>query len=76
MAKTPELQRKVESFLAECGVPYRIEKGRKHQKVYVGTVMAAILPLSGRAPERGSGAVNNTIAQIRRAIRQQQGQPS
>lgn len=72
MSRTPELQRTVEAFLAESGVPYRIEPGKKHQKVYVGNVMAAILPNSGHAPMRGSGALKNTLAQIKRAIRQVQ----
>jgi len=56
-------------LLKNSGVDWRIEIGRKHRKIFVGKRLAGILPLT-RNPDVGRHH-KNTVAQVRRAIKEQ-----
>jgi hypothetical protein len=55
----------IQQALTDTGLPYRIDKGTKHLKIFVDNHMVGILPLNG-GDERGRGQLN-IIAQIRRS---------
>lgn len=38
--KCPDFAREI---LDQCGLPWRLEKGKRHMKVYVGNRMASVL---------------------------------
>lgn len=61
--KIPDL---IQTELDACGLPYRIEEGTKHNKIYVNEIFCGILPkcrfFDGRA-------VLNIRSQIRRAVK-------
>jgi len=60
----------LQQLLTESGLPWRIELGTRHYKVFVGTRFCAILPRGTQRPQRVR-AHKNAVAQIRRAIREQ-----
>ena len=64
--KIPEALR---SELDNCGYPWDIENGKKHQKVRVAGRLAAILP-HGKQSNRTLVPLKNTIAQVRRIVRE------
>ncbi len=63
------------SELEASGIPWELEKGKKHYKLRVGGRMAGILPLNGRIQTANAGPLKNTIAQVRRVIRDIKGKP-
>lgn len=63
------------SELEASGIPWELEKGKKHYKLRVGGRMAGILPLNGRIQTTNAVPLKNTIAQVRRAIRDIKGEP-
>lgn len=65
MTKIPQA---VEAELVATGLPWSVEKGGHHLKVFVNERLAAILPRSG-ANKAGSRAEKNVRGQIRRAAR-------
>lgn len=55
--------------LAKSLVPWRIEPGARHFKLFIGPQLVAILPKGTR--EHGGRGDRNTLAQIRRVIKGQ-----
>ena len=60
--------------LGTSGVPWELERGKKHYKLRVGGRMVGILPLSGKLQTTNKVPLKNTLAQVRRAIRDIQGE--
>lgn len=54
--------------LDETGLPWRVEPGRKHRKIFVGEKMIGVVPLKGTG-NRNGGDNLNIVAAIRRAAR-------
>jgi hypothetical protein len=51
------------------GLPWRIDPGKKHDKLFIGNRLVMVLPRSKKRPDPGSYARNNARANVRRAIR-------
>jgi hypothetical protein len=69
---SPRLPDDVRELLSECPLPWHIETGTRHFKVVINDRLAAILPKGKNL--RGAGgysdrAMKNTLAQLRRTIR-------
>ena len=60
----------LEEILNSCGLPWRIEDGSRHHKIYVGNRLAGVIP-KGKSRNNLNTAHKNMIAQVRRAIRGQ-----
>jgi hypothetical protein len=61
----------VREELAKSRLPWRVEAGSRHYKLFVGPQLAAIFPKGGRHFESSGRADKNTLAQLRRIIRGQ-----
>ena len=61
-----KMPKEVRQALENCGKPWIIKKGKRHNKIVVDGVMLGILPFDGGS-EKGS-AHKKTVAQIRRAM--------
>jgi hypothetical protein len=59
----------IKAELAAHGLTCRVERGGKHDKVYVGNTLATLL---SRGTKMSPRTYQNTIAQVRRTIRQVQ----
>lgn len=59
--------REIKTELEACGIPFRLEMGRRHIKIFIGPKFAGILPSSGTS-ESNRRATLNIRAQVRRAI--------
>lgn len=59
----PEITRALDA----TGLPWRVEQGSKHAKLYLGPQLVGVLPHDGKAID--GYARRNTLAQIRRAAR-------
>jgi len=64
----------LQALLESSNVPWRIEQGKRHYKIFVGERMVGILP-RGSSLRRTYRAHLNTLAQVRRAIRQMEMHP-
>lgn len=64
------LPEELRSELDSCGFPWLLEKGRRHYKLRVGGRMAGILPLNGKFQTSDATPLKNTIAQVRRVVRE------
>lgn len=63
-----KLPRELRAELEATGLPWTLERGSRHLHLRVGGRLAAILPYgTGASVDR---AMRNTIAQIRRTVRQ------
>ena len=59
----------IQKELDACGLPWRVEQGSKHQKIYVADVFAGIVPLNARKETvHGRGGLN-LRSQIRKIAR-------
>lgn len=58
----------VEEFLREAGVPYHIDTGKKHHRVFVAGKLATVVSLGSR-PYGGPSYKHQTMAALRRAVR-------
>lgn len=65
MRLPPELLAELEA----SGMPWELVPGKKHYKLRVGGRMVGILPLSGKLQTTNKVPLKNTLAQVRRAIR-------
>ena len=63
----------IRALLESSGVPWRVVEGKRHMKIVVGNKFCAILPKgpTNRHVNHPGRAQQNTLAQIRRAIREQ-----
>lgn len=61
----------IQQALDETRLPYSVEVGSRHRKIIVNGVFCGILPSGNN--KAGQRTTKNTIAQIRRAARQQEG---
>lgn len=65
---------KIPSFIRDeldaCGLPWRIERGKRHQKIVVADKFVGILPLNAVSDIPGTRSSLNIRAQIRRAIKE------
>ena len=60
----------VKEVLDASGLPWRIEEGSRHRKVFVADRLISILPKSNAALRRGTGRTRqNSLAHIRQGIR-------
>lgn len=57
----------IENELKGCAVPHRVERGKRHWKIFVGGVLCGILPMNGKYTNRR--AELNVRAQIRKQIK-------
>lgn len=62
--KLPSL---IEKELEHCTVPHRIERGKRHWKIFVGGILCGIVALNGKPTSRR--AELNVRAQIRKQIK-------
>jgi len=62
----------VNELLHASGLPWRMETGTRHFKLFVGEKFAAIFPKSPYVRNSTGRAHRNAVAQIRRVIREQQ----
>lgn len=61
-------------LLDGSGLPWRAEVGKRHFKITVNERLATILPLSRPRERLNSRAYKNSMAQLRRIIREQGGE--
>lgn len=66
MRLPPEIERELEA----CGLPWTVDKGKKHHKIRVAGRMVGILPLNGKVQTSNKTPIKNTVAQIRRAAKE------
>ena len=69
MSRPSKIEREITALLAASGVTGEIEPGPRHRKIRIAGKLAGILP-SGRLSDEGGPAYHNTLAQVRRAIRE------
>ena len=65
--KLPSL---IKDELNNCTVPHRVERGKRHWKIFVGGVLCGILPMNGKYTSRR--AELNVRAQIRKQVKKAQ----
>jgi len=58
----------IKEELEGCGVPFNIERGTRHFKIFVGGALCGIFPVNGKAGYKR--AELNVRAQIRRRVRE------
>jgi hypothetical protein len=56
-------------LLKESGVPWRIEDGTRHIKVFVRDRLTAVFPHSTHARKQAYRSHKNALANVRRAIK-------
>jgi hypothetical protein len=56
--------------LDNSGLPWRVEDGGKHYKIFINSRLCAIFPKGGQVSVGRS--LQNSLAQLRRRIREQQ----
>lgn len=56
--------------LEKCGLPWRIDMGGRHVKLFVGNKLAGVMP-RGATANRHDRVTLNVRAQIRRIVREQ-----
>lgn len=61
----------IKEELDQCGVPFNIEQGTRHCKIFIGNVMCGIFPTIGRSANRR--AELNVRSQIRRQVKRLKG---
>jgi hypothetical protein len=59
---------KTRRVLEETGLPWELENGKKHTKIWLAGQFVGILPQNGRIVE--GAAHKNVVAQIRRAAKE------
>jgi nitrate reductase assembly molybdenum cofactor insertion protein NarJ len=57
------------SLMKSTGLPYEVQEGRKHIKLYLGGKFAAVVS-RGAKPEQGMRGMKNIIAAIKRVARE------
>ncbi len=57
----------IENELNDCSVPHKVERGKRHWKIFIGGVLCGVLPMNGKYTNRR--AELNVRAQIRKEIR-------
>jgi hypothetical protein len=62
----------LQRLLDESPVPWRIETGGKHYKVYIADRMVTILPKSNNARNYTWRSHRNAMAHVKRAIKREQ----
>lgn len=65
--KRPPLR--VYEALVESGLPWSIENGSKHRKIFLSGCMVGILSHGNRKKDEEYAAIHNIVAQIRRAAK-------
>ena len=65
-----KLSPEIRELLEACGLPWATKMGSKHIKIYVGGKFSAVYP-RGKVSENHYRAERNTLAQLRRAIKDQ-----
>lgn len=63
--------RELVAEIEASGVPWHIEQGKRHLKIFVGNRLCGILPRAG-SNERDQRTSLNIRAQVRRAIKEAQ----
>lgn len=71
MSKRRRLPQAILDTLERSGLPWRIDGGKRHFRLIVGDKFVAILPQSLDWDGFKGRADRNTLAQVRRAIREQ-----
>jgi len=59
-------------LLDESGIPWRLETGGRHHKLFIDDRMVCVLPLSGGTNKPLGRQNKNSLASVRRAIRSSQ----
>lgn len=59
---------RIHSALIETGLPWTIENGKKHQKIYLQGILVGVLS-HGSHYDDGWVAIKNIVSQIRRAAK-------
>lgn len=57
----------IQKELDKCNLPYNIERGKRHWKIFINGVMCGILPLNGKYTSRR--AELNVRTQIRKQVK-------
>lgn len=70
-ARPPRLPTNLRRVLSASPVPWCIVNGKRHYKLKIGGRLVAILPKSGRLDDFHGRADKNTVANVRRAIKEQ-----
>ena len=68
---TPKLPPDMRDSLVSSGLPWRIETGGSHFKLFIGKKLVTILPKSDHNRMMRNGAHRGAMAYIRRAIKEQ-----
>ena len=71
MGKRQRLPQDILDALERSGLPWRIDSGKRHFRLIVGDKFVAVLPQSLDWNGFKGRADKNTLAQVRRAIREQ-----
>jgi hypothetical protein len=61
----------LKKLLIDSGLPWRVENGGKHFKVFVGDRLATVLPFSPGTGRQRRRSHSNVLAVVRRVIAEQ-----